>query len=987
MNTLAKQKRKHMLSRLLKTGIGICVFLTVFLGFNGFSKNQIAPENSQDIAKTIQTNGRTNSLTEESQRVWDVTFTFQKGTAQATGDDLKPWDTESAKKGVDVDFVQLLQSVLKVAYMGLWPFLWIAGIAMDNSLVYGEVFGLDKALWQFWQIARNFANFIIWFIFLRQVLKYIFDIKSGKSDTTNVTKIITKLLLSSVGVQMSWFIMGALVDLSIVMTAGLWWLPLNIVDQTVASRPVFGIKTSLKLNTKVAENDNLVMLYTREWSALWGKYLLPCLIKDNQIKWGDNLKSAYKLEEKEWAGWGWWAVDNRKVLPLNVKREDINPSYCIYWQDVIAEGVAGDGTSLIAGSESLQNIIIQSRQNFVGNMACKDVAINSKGYDPEVIHFKDSPCTFLWNLARKGMWKQWSFFSLYASMLGLSSIHLDAPQTTATLTIETLLKIVIMIGFIVPLIALVVVLIMRVAYLWVIIAFSPLIALGIAWDILPKDNALTKKFTLTSIISLILLPVVVTFALSLSVIMLSSLSEWFARNWSLQTVGLRSKVIDGASCYDVWITNLCISSKTLNFWAGITDYFGWIIMNIFWIALMRFVVMASLKTNDITKGAVSSIEWMAKGFVGWLKFIPMPGGGYTNLWGITWAVQNITSKITGAPTQQVANTSNILDWMINNALWKDSALEGEISTATQNASKSGPSMTQGDMKWLQNIITNDNLFKDLNENASQIAGLTGYFNALNAKMGSTKKFSSANEVFDMNNAEWTKFLTNIAKYGNALLWEWKGDQILTNIKFLYKTNGETDKDFDEYIDGIKTSKSTKATYNLWDDGIKKTVTINNKKVNVDMTKIDLDWFVEKYNDYVDKIKEETEAKKIAEIEKELTDWIKNNFGDADRSKFENAIKKTKVVELWKEISVVQDDKTKKLTIEELLENTSSTTTRSTWWWNTTSQTNNSTWSGANTNGTQTTGNPTTPPPAGTNPPTTPTTPPPTIPPTPPTSNP
>ncbi|MBP6085863.1 hypothetical protein KA478_01455 [Patescibacteria group bacterium] len=55
----------------------------------------------------------------------------------------------------------MLEAFLKVIYVFLWPILWIAGMAMDNSLVYGEIFGLDGALYKFRSIMKNFANFAL----------------------------------------------------------------------------------------------------------------------------------------------------------------------------------------------------------------------------------------------------------------------------------------------------------------------------------------------------------------------------------------------------------------------------------------------------------------------------------------------------------------------------------------------------------------------------------------------------------------------------------------------------------------------------------------------------------------------------------------------------------------------------------------------------------------------------------------------------------
>jgi len=49
----------------------------------------------------------------------------------------------------------------QVFYVVLWPLLFVAGYAMDNSMVYGEVFGFDTALWSMWTMMRNIANYAL----------------------------------------------------------------------------------------------------------------------------------------------------------------------------------------------------------------------------------------------------------------------------------------------------------------------------------------------------------------------------------------------------------------------------------------------------------------------------------------------------------------------------------------------------------------------------------------------------------------------------------------------------------------------------------------------------------------------------------------------------------------------------------------------------------------------------------------------------------
>jgi len=42
----------------------------------------------------------------------------------------------------------------------------LAGLAMDNQLIYGSFMGLDASLWQIWQIVRTFSNYALGLIFL-----------------------------------------------------------------------------------------------------------------------------------------------------------------------------------------------------------------------------------------------------------------------------------------------------------------------------------------------------------------------------------------------------------------------------------------------------------------------------------------------------------------------------------------------------------------------------------------------------------------------------------------------------------------------------------------------------------------------------------------------------------------------------------------------------------------------------------------------------
>lgn len=86
----------------------------------------------------------------------------------ATGDQTT--SLESKK-----ELANFLDIILKIIYIFMWPFLMLAGLALDNGLVYGSYFQLDSALFTFWNIIKNFANFALGFLFLWSILKYIFN--------------------------------------------------------------------------------------------------------------------------------------------------------------------------------------------------------------------------------------------------------------------------------------------------------------------------------------------------------------------------------------------------------------------------------------------------------------------------------------------------------------------------------------------------------------------------------------------------------------------------------------------------------------------------------------------------------------------------------------------------------------------------------------------------------------------------------------------
>ena len=87
------------------------------------------------------------------------------------------------------------------------------------------------------------------------------------------------------------------------------------------------------------------------------------------------------------------------------------------------------------------------------------------------------------NIAKKSAGYQSAFYSLYASLLNLATIHIGVPKSDTSIVMETLIKTIIGLAYLIPLAILCVVLIMRIGYLRLVIAFSPFIALSAVKDL------------------------------------------------------------------------------------------------------------------------------------------------------------------------------------------------------------------------------------------------------------------------------------------------------------------------------------------------------------------------------------------------------------------------------------------------------------------------------------------------------------------------
>jgi hypothetical protein len=541
---------------------------------------------------------------------------------------------------------------------------------------------------------RSFANFGVGFLFLYEIFKTIFGFGGGVSELAWVIK---KTVLAAIVINISWFLMAQLINLSTVATVTVGWLPLYILtaDATTPGsgdtanafndirylKPYAMFKMDATPNQLKTESDHS-LFYGCPASWFSKKYYLPCLVLNNKLAPLGNVSTA-----NTWMSWKQWFVNSRKgiditqqgapwtsdpLLKKDLTADMISDDFCVYQWELIEH----------AYDQPL-------RSDFLKYLKEK-----------WSIEMKAAQCRTIDQLISKAARMTWPLFTLYSSLLNGSEMAITLNnKTVAWLSLEFLMKAIMAIALIIPLFTLAIVLIVRVGYLWIIIVGSPIIALLLAFD---KDGAvwwgdiIKNILSLKNILNLVFLPVVATFAVSISVVFLSLIQKAPALRevWIQQLFELKGTCPDNppnnSKCYDLGITKLYINEAQSNAGNNIVDTFGYLVVNGFGLVLMRVVVFAALKSSAITSGIVSKVKWFGEQLMSAVPLVP------TGSWRLNYSdLQKVTKEWLELPWRAIASQTgkaqDIIWWVTNRAeivntntkLWKQQVVPWTPNTDAQ----------------------------------------------------------------------------------------------------------------------------------------------------------------------------------------------------------------------------------------------------------------------------------------------------------------
>lgn len=601
---------------------------------------------------------------------------------------------------IDVEWIKNADAILKTLYLIMWPLLAIAWAAMDNSLVYGEAFFLDVTLWKFWQLMRTFTMFGIGFIFVGTILYAFLNPNTAEQQ---IKKVVIRSLLATILINMSRWMVAAMIDLSTIGVTSIGALPLMVMGDADTIKDIRFMTTHSyydKVNS--GESDANENSYSTIYSCPWSgqpTFFLSCWMDYVEIDGWDNITGMiprnvwtpnmndYAVETVStwWEQWGkiWFTLWTVSI------------DYCVHeW-------------ALVKHLDGAQPQECEERQGLKKQWRDAMRPPSENGPD-DTSSWWEFNCHAFSDLTRLAANSSWPLFTLYGSIFGLSNL----PSTTNygngwEVAIEMMMKVVVWAWLIIPLIAFAVVMVIRVVVLWLVIAFSPILVLGYVYDFKQITEAWEGKFSLQNILGLLFMPVFGVFALSISIIFLSVLNNVDYIQQSLgespqqenntchddALTALSSNSVRAVKtpdnlpekwtkCYEfLWIQTICINEGTRVFAWNVSNTMVWLITNGLGIALMWMAVFAVLKSNKFTKETVEWIQNVANGFIKSRKIIPVPWvPGWVSIGGASRALTKLKNEIPRHMIDKQYNEWGMADfvwWVKADLWWVDEKIEGQ----------------------------------------------------------------------------------------------------------------------------------------------------------------------------------------------------------------------------------------------------------------------------------------------------------------------
>jgi hypothetical protein len=692
---------------------------------------------------------------------------------------------------------EMLSLILRFIYILMRPLMTIGWYAMDNSLVYGELFHLDIALYQFRNMIKNMCNYFLAFYFIRTILKEVWW--WWWNLTVTIRGLLKKTILAAVGIQVSRRAMGALLDLSTIMTYRVWAIPLTAIrdnesiDQAVLSThsvyktsDVSSVSTNALSNTYIYYsygNENYIQCNFMRYklpesvdvpnagtpstpaTTIWT--FVPSIGAQGAIGWKEyfdthvtKIKEWFASVQKnipttlQWTFKSEYCVDNGKLL----KHHEPNDTITIEW--------IWSKTPIDLNNMYVYKWVYDEWSKYLKTLY-------SKKNDPAVCWVWWDGCSTISEIIQLWKWFTWPLYTLYASILNFGNLAISTDNKTIySLTLEFIIKAIFSIALMVPLILICLMLIARAMIMRLVIAFSPVIAIFYAFEWDPSGQAqqqLTwaanamwydKEMNFSGIIGLIFMPVVCVMALSIGLVFMHIMAHMTYHDPANMLAWLGISIDEeNRNCTHRWeVATLCHSQN--NTWDDgfsiFTNSFNRFIINLLAVGIMWTIMMAVLKSVGIFSGIADKATSLTKTLLTSTPIIPLPSGATSLAW-LQWGMDRIGQDL---ETKVDENTDKqVNDFM--QRIWFDKKEKNNTDDTEQRAVTTINSLptfsAQSQKPWQSKkeetkaLVNNPNT--SYNTTAQMSTALAQVWNDLGSVLGELKW-----------NKEWEQILQKIAEW-------------------------------------------------------------------------------------------------------------------------------------------------------------------------------------------------------------------------------
>ena len=604
------------------------------------------------------------------------------------------------------DFRKLADYFLKITYVILWPLIMLSGLALDNTMVYGELFHMDAPLRQFWNLCKNFANFGLWFMILRSIIQNIFTF--GNASKFKPMDTIKKAVIAGIFIQMSWFLVAALIDISTIATYAVGGMPMSILNteaKTINTK-ILQPDVTMNLNSeKVMESKDFIISYQVKKTDGTNLLIPQCDVQQHNKqpyivgrKYGDiqfknqgNLDPALDpgINACVYLGDVYFFYEFPDLVPLtgdayktaltsilNESQRNVREA-CGYviklWGGTPTTTKCSPASvteQKISANKDLQKRLNEMKETKVSTGAGKT-------------RFENSAATSVDQIIKKSKWFVGPLATIYTSMLDFANLT-DTSNANWSMWKgigELIIRTAVAAGLIFPLLALTIVLMIRIGFLRMIIATSPLIILIKAFDLWGKIGNIGKQIDIMNIIKGIFAPVVTVFALSMWLIFMTALQSTYKTGGlesGLSSMGVTQKIWAAWDTYDTMnIFGIVLRyPKTMNTYAGATgDWFSWMLICFSGIGIMRFILFAAIGASGTIGDIWKKIKEFWENAIKTAPIVSLPGGAKAGVWTLfnnfsptkEWARSNASAAWESSDYVNLKGQNNIID----NALKKD----------------------------------------------------------------------------------------------------------------------------------------------------------------------------------------------------------------------------------------------------------------------------------------------------------------------------